>query len=158
MGEGTARMRDERFGEDVGAPPMVRADATAPDPEREATAGELEKQIESLRAEIGELVQELDRRRHEVLDVRLQVRRHAGAITIAVTCVAALIAGRIALRRRRANDVLSRGQNLIRVLAFLSKEDPSEVLGAIRGRAEFPVLGALARLAAGVITRQRHRP
>lgn len=146
-------MRDERGRDESDATAMARVDGSALDPTRETSAEELEAQIESLRAELGELVQELDRRRHEVLDVRLQLRRHAGAVAVGVGLVAVFVAGRLALRRRR-NPVLSRGQNLARVLAVLSKENPSDVHGALRRQPGSPVLVGLAGLAAAVIVRR----
>ena len=110
----------------MSALPPVSIDRSIPDPP-ETTAGELADQIESLRAELSGLVQELDRRRHEVLDVRLQLRRHAGAVTFGVTLVAAIAAGRVALRRRRNR------------------------------RPESHVLGVVAKLVAAVILRQSYR-
>ncbi|MGH7314336.1 MAG: hypothetical protein ACREJV_14260, partial [Candidatus Rokuibacteriota bacterium] len=53
----------------------------------------LEGQITGLRGELGELVTELDRRRHEALDVKLQVRRHAREITLAGVVVVGVAAG-----------------------------------------------------------------
>ena len=56
---------------------------------REATR-QLEGDIAALRKELGTLVSELDRRRHELVDVKLQLRRHAGgAVLTGVALVAA---------------------------------------------------------------------
>jgi hypothetical protein len=54
-------------------------------------------EISSLREEIGDLVGELDRRRREAFDLRLQLRRHPVAFTVAGVAVAALIGGSVAL-------------------------------------------------------------
>jgi hypothetical protein len=63
---------------------------------------QLETEITGLRDELGSLVAELDRRRHEALDIRLQLRRHAWAVAAAGTGVAATVAGLIWLVTRRA--------------------------------------------------------
>jgi len=63
---------------------------------------QLETEIAGLRDELGTLVAELDRRRHEALDVRLQLRRHAWAVAAAGTGFAATVASLIWLISRRA--------------------------------------------------------
>ena len=50
-------------------------------------------EIAELREEIGGLVAELDRRRHELLDVRLQFRRHVVATTITALSLLGAVAG-----------------------------------------------------------------
>ena len=72
-------------------------------------AGRIEREIGSLRSEIDEMVNELDRRRREAFDVRLQLRRHPVAVTVTAVALAALLGGSIALlvrdgrRKRRAS-------------------------------------------------------
>jgi ferric-dicitrate binding protein FerR (iron transport regulator) len=86
-------------------------------------AAELEHQIEDLRAELGALVQELDRRRHDAFDLRLQLRRHAGAIAIVGGSLALIVARRVwIVRRRRARVYYSRAIAAARVLSILAKE------------------------------------
>ncbi len=68
---------------------------------------ELEREVDRIRNNIGELVRELNHRRHEAFDLRLQLRHHAGRVVLAGAAVVALIAGGIALalarlRRRRS--------------------------------------------------------
>jgi hypothetical protein len=122
----------------------------------EASASALEHEIESIRSELGDLVDELDRRRHEIVDVRLQARRHPRAIALAVTAAGLIVAGHMALRRRRSQRLGTRAVNLARVLATLSNEDPSKVRRAVRGRpTTVSALGALAKLAAGAVAPQR---
>jgi hypothetical protein len=68
----------------------------------------LESEIERLRTEIDAMVGELDRRRHEAFDVRLQMRRHAGLV-VAVGSAAvmlALVAGAAWTSSRRRQDRL----------------------------------------------------
>jgi hypothetical protein len=83
--------------------------------------GRVSGEIESLRGELGGLVAERDRRRHEAFDHRLQARRHP-VLVAAVAAVAALAAGgllalaartrrehrRPAVRAREARRALSR--------------------------------------------------
>ncbi len=61
----------------------------------------LERQIEGLRGELSGLVGELDRRRREAVDIPLQIRRHPLSFAAVVLSAAGLIAGIVALRRRR---------------------------------------------------------
>jgi hypothetical protein len=65
----------------------------------------LEGEISTLRNEIGDLVGELDRRRRAAFDLRLQLRRHPVAASVAGLLVAAVVGGTVALlvynRRRK---------------------------------------------------------
>ncbi len=66
----------------------------------------IEKELSTLREEIGDLVGELDRRRRELFDVRLQLRRHPLAVPLAGLAVAVVLGGAVALlvrneRRKR---------------------------------------------------------
>ena len=77
--------------------------APAPAPAQEAR--KLETEIENVRKRLDKSLSELDRRRHELTDVRLQLRKHPEVLMIAAG-VAALVVGGIALsiyrsRRRR---------------------------------------------------------
>jgi hypothetical protein len=84
----------------------------------------IEHQIGVLRDEIGGLMQELDRRRHEALDWRLQLQRHGATIALAVTAMVLLAAGWSAFAaRRRAIDetAVARVRNLLRALDGLSR-------------------------------------
>jgi hypothetical protein len=119
---------------------------------QEPSASALEHQIEALRSELGDLVGELDRRRHEVMDVRLQLRRHPRILAFAVAAVGLIVAGRVVLRRRSPSRLSGRALNLARVLGVLSKEDPSTVRRAIRRRpTAMTALGAAAKLLGGVV-------
>jgi hypothetical protein len=119
---------------------------------RHVEAREIEHEIECLRSELGGLVHELDRRRHEAVDVRLQIRRHPRAVALALSLVALTIVGRFTvLRRRRADTLRTRAVNLVRALALLSEEDPERVRRALQGRANPSALGALARTGAAIV-------
>ena len=71
----------------------------------EGNVGRVSGEIESLRGELGALIGELDRRRHEAFDLGLQVRRHPVAVAVAAATLALAVGGLIALvvagRRRR---------------------------------------------------------
>jgi hypothetical protein len=78
-------------------------------------ARRLESEISRLREELGELVAELDRRRHELLDVKLQLRRHALEATLTVVTLVGSAAGLVWLRiwrARRRRTILSRAHRL----------------------------------------------
>ncbi|HZZ83071.1 MAG TPA: hypothetical protein VFE30_00920 [Anaeromyxobacteraceae bacterium] len=72
-------------------------------------ARQLESEIEILRGDIGDLVSELDRRRRELFDLRLQLQRHPVAVGAAGVGVALAVGGAVALvvtaRRRRRRPV-----------------------------------------------------
>ncbi len=75
--------------------------------------GRVAGEITTLRDELGGLVAELDRRRHEALDLRLQVSRHPVLVGTVATVAAVLVGGAIALavrnaRRRRRPAVRAR--------------------------------------------------
>ena len=65
--------------------------------------GRVEGEIDALRGDLTGLVAELDRRRHEAFDVRLQLRRHPVAAAVAVAAAALVVGGALAvlLRTRR---------------------------------------------------------
>ncbi len=75
--------------------------------------GRVSGEIETLRQELGGLVGELDRRRHEAFDLRLQARRHP-VVVAALAASAALVVGGIiavavgARRHRRRPTVRAR--------------------------------------------------
>ncbi len=63
------------------APGLTRADG-------EPASRRIEKEISTLRREMSDLVGELDRRRREAFDVRLQLKRHPVAVSLAVVAAA----------------------------------------------------------------------
>jgi len=74
---------------------------------------ELEHDVESTRAQLGNILRELKRRKNDALDWRLQASRHAGALTVAGASVLAVTGGATALaiwsaRRRRRPGVRAR--------------------------------------------------
>ena len=78
----------------------------------EETVGKVSGEIESLRGELGALVAELDRRRHEAFDLGLQARRHPVAVAVVAATLALAVGGLVALvvagqrRRQRPTERL----------------------------------------------------
>jgi len=68
---------------------------------RPGSSRRIEEELSTLRGEIGNLLGELDRRRRELFDLRLQVRRHPVAIPLAVLALGVILTGSVALRVRR---------------------------------------------------------
>jgi len=76
MGEGTDRVNGQRT-----------------DGEPRKMARELETEITEIRTRLDRSLAELDRRRHELTDVRLQIRRHPMVTVAAGVTVLALLGG-----------------------------------------------------------------
>jgi hypothetical protein len=110
---------------------------------------EIEQEIEDLRTELTALVREIDRRRHDALDIRLQLRRNGPTILVALGAVALVIVGASTLasyRRRRRDSVQMRAANLLRAFTILSREDPDRLLHRSPD-ARSAALAALAKVA-----------
>ena len=88
---------------------------------READVGRVAGEIDVLRTELGGLVAELDRRRHEAFDLRLQASKHPVLVAAVATVTALVVGGVLALlvrdarqrrrpvaRAREVRDALSR--------------------------------------------------
>jgi len=81
---------------------------------------QLEEEIEALRGDLGELVSELDRRRHELLDVRLHLRRHPVAAGVAGASLALVLGGSVAAilsARERQRRPVARARRLGRAVS-----------------------------------------
>ena len=74
-----------------------------PDISPQETVRQLSGEIGMLREELTRLVAEVDRRRHDALDVKLQVRRHALEVSLAGAALVAVL-GFSWLGARRAFD------------------------------------------------------
>jgi ElaB/YqjD/DUF883 family membrane-anchored ribosome-binding protein len=77
----------------------TKAGAQATDPAEKAER--LEKDIEDIRDNLGNLVGELDHRRKEAFDIRLQLRRHPWPLAIGAVAVVGLVAGGLIWRHAR---------------------------------------------------------
>jgi hypothetical protein len=143
MGEGEAGMNGAMEPPRPGAP----ADQAATDG-GERTEQTLEQEIASLREELGDLVGELDRRRHEAFDLRLQVRRHATLLLVLGTVTVGLAVGGYVMlgyaRRRRAHPLV-RTQAFAHALALISR-NPERLVRVMEDTRD-PRAAALAALA-----------
>jgi hypothetical protein len=84
--------------------------------------GRVAGEIDSLRGELGGLVAELDRRRREAVDLRLQLRRHPVLVASVVAGAAILVGGALAAlvtARRHRQRPSVRARNTRRALARL---------------------------------------
>lgn len=63
---------------------------------------EIEREIEDVRKRLDKSLAELDRRRHEMMDVKLQVARHPQAVLVACGAVVLLV-GAVWLAGRRSS-------------------------------------------------------
>jgi hypothetical protein len=86
-------------------------------------------EISTLRREMGDLVGELDRRRREAFDVRLQLRRHPVAVSVALVAAAAVLGGTVAmlLRDSRRKERATYKARQIKVALTRMIEHPERV-------------------------------
>ena len=71
----------------------------------------LERDIDRIRDNVGDLVGELNQRRHDAFDLRLQFHRHARGFVLVAAAMVGAIAGAIALvlaRRRHRHSLVGR--------------------------------------------------
>ena len=136
MGEGGAGLnRDAEL--------AVTTRATPPDdPET------IEHDVETTRAELAVLLAELDRRRHEAFDLRLQLRRHRTALGVVALIALGMGASAWLYRHGRRDRALTRAQNLAHALALVSRE-PEKLVRAMEGRRDptASIVAALAKIA-----------
>jgi 1,4-dihydroxy-2-naphthoyl-CoA synthase len=87
-------------------------------------ADELAVEVEVIQGNLGELVTELDQRRHALLDVRRQLRRHPLVLALAAAGAIAAVGGTIALvvrRRRRRRSLAARWGRLRAAVARIGQ-------------------------------------
>jgi hypothetical protein len=75
----------------------------------------LEHDVDQIRNNIGELVRELNHRRHEAMDLRLQMHRNPRRLLMIGVMIVGIVAGGIALalnRRRRRHSLRGRAHRL----------------------------------------------
>ncbi|HET8734067.1 MAG TPA: hypothetical protein VFM45_09885, partial [Anaeromyxobacteraceae bacterium] len=111
-------------------------------------------EIASLRLELGAVLGELDRRRRELFDVGLQVRRHPVVVAVGATAVALVAGGLLAVavraRRERRRPTV-RARETRRALARLL--DHPERVGARPGIGE-AILAAAGAAAGAALARR----
>jgi hypothetical protein len=72
------------------------------EPSKEDRSEQLQHDIEDIRDNLGGLVTELDHRRHDAFNVRLQLSRHALPLALGGLALVGMVAGGVLLARRRA--------------------------------------------------------
>jgi len=83
----------------------------------------LERDVDRIRTNIGELIRELNHRRHEAFDLKLQFQRHAARVILAGAAMFAVLAGALAVavaRRRRRRSIGARVTRLRAALRRIS--------------------------------------
>jgi hypothetical protein len=91
----------------------------------------LERDVDRIRNNIGELIRELNHRRHETFDLKLQFQRHAARVILAGAAMFGVIAGAIVLavaRRRRERSIGARVTRLRKALRRISAH-PEQLVG-----------------------------
>lgn len=120
----------------------------------EEAVGRVSGEITTIRNELGALVAELDRRRHEAFDLGLQVRKHPVAVAIAAATLALAVGGLIALavnarrvRRRPAVKAREARRAFARIL-----DKPHRV--AVEPSISRKIVAAAATAAAAALARR----
>jgi hypothetical protein len=91
----------------------------------------LERDVDRIRNNIGELIRELNYRRHEAFDLKLQFQRHAARVILAGAAMFAVVAGAIVLavaRQRRRRSIGARVTRLRQALRRISAH-PEQLAG-----------------------------
>ena len=114
----------------------------------------LEREVAEIRGNLGDLVSELDHRRHEVFALRRQIRRHPLYLAIAGVAVLGLVGAAVALavdRRHRQRSALARMHRLRGAFGRMAdhpervaRETP-DVARKVAGAAGAAIASALAR-------------
>ena len=92
---------------------------------------EIEREIENVRMRLDKSLAELDRRRHELMDVKLQVRKHPQAVLIAGGIVVLLVgAGWLAARSSRREPEPVKRMRRFRLASSRMMEHPERVARA----------------------------
>jgi hypothetical protein len=115
-----------------------------------SAAEELGTQIALVRQELDSLLGELDRRRHEVLDVPLQLRRHVFGASLTVLAFFATAAGSVWLTARRRRQRQRLGMRVGRFHQALARmtEHPERVAAEPTIPAKIATAAANAAVAA----------
>jgi hypothetical protein len=123
------------------------------DPSDEAER--LQHDIEAIRDNLGGLIGELDHRRHEALNLRLQLRRHALPVTIGALAILGLVATGIAVRvaRNRRRERLPARLRRLRHAVARMIDDPDHVAEG-RPKVGTKILTAGGTAGAAVVARR----
>ncbi len=122
----------------------------------------IEREIRGLRSDLDHLIGELDRRRHEMLDVKLQVRRHAVPVSLTALALVLATAGTVtySIWRSRRQQTLAAKAGRLREAVSRMIESPERVAAVQTARVR--ILGAAgsaltAMVIKGVLEHLRHR-
>jgi hypothetical protein len=118
------------------------------------SARQLDGEIAQLREELANLIAELDRRRHEALDVKLQIRRHAFEVGLTGVALVAAASGAVVLgtwRARRRQRLMSRAGRLRQAVSRMV-ERPERV--AVEPTALRRILTAAATAATATLVKK----
>jgi len=100
----------------------------------------IDREIEYLRTRLDRSLAELDRRRHELTDIRLQMRKHPAVFIGAGVAVALMLGGvGFAIYRSRKREELPQKAKRLRTAFRRAVEEPEKV-----ARAEPPVWQKMA--------------
>jgi len=115
----------------------------------------LAAEIDGIRDHVGDLVGELDRRRHEALDFNGLARRHGGVLFLAgaaLVAFAASVGAVVMVRARRRRSAMAR---LGRVRAALSRiEEHPERVATPQPSISQKIAGAVGASVAAVLARR----
>ena len=124
----------------------------------EESPEQLEHDIEEIRDDLSAIVNEIDHRREEALDWRVQLHRHAGAVAAGATALVVFGTGLLILnlwRARRHDSVLVKAHRLREALgrAIAAPENVARPTPGVGKK----VLAAAISGAAGVLARNLTR-
>ncbi len=121
----------------------------------------LSRRVETSRDDLDRFVSELDRRRHEAMDLKLQARRHPAAAVALAVGAAGLVAGATyagvrAVRNARARRVRSVAARVASAVSALSDERhaPRAKQPAPPAAIVMRVIGAVVPVVAGIVARR----
>ena len=96
--------------------------------EEKKPAREIEREIEHLRTRLDRSLSELDRRRHELTDVKLQMRKHPEVFIGAGAAVALVVGGiGFAIWRSRKREQLPQKARRVRIAFGRAVDQPEKV-------------------------------
>lgn len=125
-------------------------------PQQEVTR--LKEEIETVRSRLGTSVGELDRRRHELLDWRLQLKKHAGLVAGVGAGLVLAIAGAVAYGSRRERLMNLPSSRIRRIREALSTIVNEPEVVSKKKRAPSTIsqrfLGAAAATAASMVAKR----
>jgi hypothetical protein len=125
------------------------------EPNEETSLEEVDLGLAQARDRLGGLLAELTRRRHDLTNVGLQLRRHKAAMLVTLAAVIALTSGGIAMGIRRARRQRGLGARARRLRTALSRmvAHPERVAGAEKSIGGSVVKVVLTSIAAVVAKR-----